>query len=97
MEAIQTQLAKQDQILNDLSPLIVSMRNQAEDIGQEVDVQNKLIEEVDVDVEKAQEKLTRAQSKLNKVSKAIKENKSWILIGVLCVLIVVFVILLFYV
>jgi t-SNARE complex subunit (syntaxin) len=95
MEAIRNQLTKQDQILDDLAPLVVCMKTQANNIGQEVDSQNRIIDEVDGDVEKAQGKLKRAQSKLGKVSEAIKQNKSWILIGVLCVLIVVFVILLF--
>ena len=91
----QTERKRQDKILDDLGTSVSALKGISIDTRNELEVHIELIEEVDTDVELVQENLSRASSRLGRVSALVKKNGSCLLIGLLCALIVIFIVLLF--
>jgi t-SNARE complex subunit (syntaxin) len=95
MEEVRNQFAKQDQILEDLSESVSRMREVATGTQKELHVQFEVLDELDEEVEITQTNLSRARGKLERVRTLAKKNGSCLLIGLLCLLIVIFIVLLF--
>jgi archaellum component FlaC len=95
VENIEFIRARQDKILDDLTSSVSHMKSIATDTGKELHTHFEILEDLDEDVERAQTNISRARSKLERVKILTKKNGSCLLIGLLCVLIIVFISLFF--
>jgi len=87
-------MAEQDEQLDRLG---ISVRRQGElsiQIGNELDEQNGMLEEVDEYMDRHQTQLDRARGRLDKFAKKAKEGGSWTIIAILTIILVLLLIVL---
>jgi chromosome segregation ATPase len=90
----QVNMKQQDEYLDEILNITKSLKERANNIGQEVDEHNRLLDDVDTDVEKQLSALDSANRRLKRVLIDAKKNTKFIILGVLAVIIVILIIVL---
>jgi len=87
-------LSDQDAQLDALSSSIGRQRMLGIQMGDEMDDQNAMLDDVEQGVDRFQGNLDRARGRLGKVARKAKDNWSWVTIGVLILILVLLLIIL---
>ncbi|KAI5247795.1 putative Syn8 snare [Aureobasidium subglaciale] len=87
-------LSDQDAQLDQLSSSIGRQRILGIQMGDEMDVQNAMLEDVEAGVDRFQTRLDVARGRLGKVARKAKGNWSWVTIGVLMLILVLLLVIL---
>ncbi|KAI4717329.1 putative Syn8 snare [Aureobasidium sp. EXF-10727] len=87
-------LSDQDAQLDQLSSSIGRQRMLGIQMGDEMDDQNALLDDVERGVDRFQGNLDRARGRLGKVARKAKDNWSWVTIGVLILILVLLLVIL---
>lgn len=87
-------LRDQDDQLDQLGLSVGRQRDLSIQMGNELDDQAVLLEEVDQGVDRHQGTLDRAKSRLGKINRQAKDNWSWVTIGCLILVLVLLIVLL---
>ncbi|KAG8623786.1 hypothetical protein KVT40_008762 [Elsinoe batatas] len=87
-------LRDQDDQLDQLGLSIGRQRDLSIQMGNELDDQAVLLDDVDQSVDRHQGTLDRAKGRLNKISRGAKDNWSWVTIGCLILVLVLLIVLL---
>ncbi|KAF4552444.1 Syntaxin-like protein 4 [Elsinoe fawcettii] len=87
-------LRDQDDQLDRLGASIGRQRDLSIQMGNELDDQAVLLDDVDQAVDRHQGTLDRAKGRLNKISRGAKDNWSWVTIGCLILILVLLIVLL---
>jgi len=85
---------EQDQHLESLSQVLGRQKQLGQMIGDELDLQNELLEDLDTDVDRTRGRMGRTMNTLDKVSKEVKSRKGTIAVVTAVVVIVVLIIVL---
>jgi len=88
-------IQRQDEELQEVSKTVGRVKNIAVEIGNELDDQERLLDDVDAKVDRTGGKFKNAQKKLDKVYKSAKEKGSLAIIVILIIIAVVLAILIF--
>jgi len=88
-------LDEQNTILDRFSGTVQQIGTLGQNLNEEIQEQNKLLEQLDLEMEESHTKLTSTTTYVGKLIEASKTHKSWIAIIGLCVLLVVLTILSF--
>ena len=87
-------MREQDQQLNVLGQSVGRQRMLGIQMGDELDEQNQLLDDVERGVDRNTATLGRARRRLNNVAKRSRDNWNWVTIGALIVILVVLIIVL---
>ncbi|THV86788.1 putative Syn8 snare [Aureobasidium pullulans] len=87
-------LGEQDAQLDTLSQSIGRQRMLGIQMGDEMDDQNAMLDDVERGVDRFQGNLDRARGRLGKVARKAKDNWSWVTIGVLILILVLLLVIL---
>lgn len=87
-------LADQDEQLDSLGQSIGRQRVLGIQMGNELDEQNELLQDVESGVDRHVSTLERAQRRLGTVARKSRENWSWLTIGILIVILVLLIVVL---
>lgn len=87
-------LNDQDAQLDALSSSIGRQRMLGIQMGDEMDDQNAMLDDVERGVDRFQGNLDRARGRLGKVARKAKDNWSWVTIGVLILILVLLLVIL---
>ncbi|KAI5195857.1 hypothetical protein AUEXF2481DRAFT_88708 [Aureobasidium subglaciale EXF-2481] len=87
-------LSEQDAQLDVLSSSIQRQRALGIQMGDEMDVQNAMLEDVEAGVDRFQSRLDVARGRLGRVARKAKGNWSWVTIGVLMLVLVLLLVIL---
>ncbi|KCV73442.1 hypothetical protein H696_00978 [Fonticula alba] len=83
----------QDLTLEKISSTVQNLRIVAEAIGEEVDLHNRMLDDLEADVENTTNRINHTMSSMTKVFKDAKSNKSMLVIACLIITIIILAIL----
>ncbi|KAK4963849.1 hypothetical protein LTR66_000786, partial [Elasticomyces elasticus] len=87
-------IREQDEQLDRLGASVGRQRELSIQMGDELDEQGALLEDVEEGVDRHQGQLDRAKRRLDGVARKARENWSWVVIGILiCVLLLLIIVL----
>jgi len=94
----QSQLIQdQDQNLDQLSGTVAVLGDMGKAIGSELEVQNKILTDLDTKVDDTSGRLSTVMRRLNKLMESASDRTQWCVIGVLGVVLIGLLVLVFYV
>lgn len=83
---------EQDQHLESLSQVLARQKVLGEMIGDELELQSELLDDLDSGVDRTKSRLSKTNKTLDKVGKSAKSNKGTLIVGALILVIVVIIV-----